>query len=460
MLRVSCPICNAQVPKSAINKHLDSQCSPSVVLEPQACKSKGPLAQQCRPTAFDEMHGQSTASTNGILKKLFDMGSVPSLILWGPPGCGKTTLARILGSKFYMQEYSAAVNNIEQLRKAEQIAKAHTKTTSQRSVIFLDEIHRFTKSQQDMFLPAVERGDYILIAATTENPSFRINSALLSRCRVFCLEKLDTPALINILKRGVEEKSKDNKVDIPDIILDKLAAMCDGDARVALNCLDMVIDSSAESNTPITLENVAKALEKSHSAYDRNGDCHYDCISALHKSMRGDDQNASLYWLGRMLYSGEDPIYIARRLVRFAAEDIGVANPLALTHAVAALNGCQAVGMPECDVILANSVVYLANSVKSVSVYQALKNVKKHCLSHAPLEVPIHLRNAPTQFMKDLGYAKDYKYNPAFDGPVEQSYLPEGCDIDFFQNEQSDIVCQQNPETYAKRQQNKRKTEE
>ena len=310
------------------------------------------------------------------------------------------------------------------------MAKNNAKLTLRKGVIFVDEIHRFSKAQQDVFLPFVERGDVTLIAATTENPSFRVNSALLSRCRVFVLEKLDPATVLAILERARSIKQQGS---ISDELLGVLAKMCDGDARVALNSLEMALDASAVHQTPVSKESLSNALQKSHTLYDKDAEEHYNCISALHKSMRGSADSAALYWLGKMLYAGEDPLYIARRLVRFASEDVGMADSNAIQVATACYSACQMIGMPECDVILAHCVTYLSRAPKCVSVYQAMKKVKRLIESSPSLPVPLHLRNAPTELMKDLDYGKDYKYPPNYTKPVDQDYFPLGCpETDFF----------------------------
>ena len=405
-------------------------------------ESSIPLAERSRPKCFDDLKG---FKQNEDVKVLVESGNTPNIIFFGPPGCGKTTTARMIGSKSLVYyEFSATTHNIQDIRSGAEKAVKHLQETGQKGVLFIDEIHRFSKAQQDVFLQSVERGDYILLAATTENPSFRVNNALLSRCRVVTFEKLEVEDLIAILDRGLLflSSSHPEKEDVSSTIspgnslenaagftitheIKKyLAEFADGDARAALNALEQVFYVYMQNKEPATVESVRKAFTRSGSLYDQNGEEHYTIISALHKSMRGSDENAALYWLGRMIFNGEDPLYVARRLVRFASEDIGLANNEALPLALACYQSCQVIGMPECDVILAHCVAYLARSSKSVEVYKAIKRVKLVIQQEPNYAVPLHLRNAPTPLMKDLGHGDGYKYNPDYNGPVEQTYLP------------------------------------
>ncbi|XP_077412819.1 ATPase WRNIP1 [Vanacampus margaritifer] len=434
-----------------------------------------PLAEMLRPNTMEEYFGQSkVVGEQTLLRSLLDCQEIPSLILWGPPGCGKTTLAHIIASTSKKKgtarfvPLSATSTSTAEVREVIKQAQNELRLCKRRTILFIDEIHRFNKSQQDTFLPHVECGTITLIGATTENPSFQVNAALLSRCRVLVLEKLSVEAMGSILDRAVAalginvldrdqanpERSDDQadgnepRVYIEQKALDTIAYLCDGDARTGLNSLQLAVQAQVsltqsgltgrDGSTQEILvkeEHIKEGLQRSHILYDKAGEEHFNCISALHKSMRGSHENAALYWLGRMLEGGEDPLYVARRLVRFASEDVGIADPFALPQAVSAFQACHFIGMPECEVILAQCVIYLSRAAKSVDVYMAYKNVKACLRTHkGPLPpVPLHLRNAPTRLMKQLGYAKDYKYNPAFSAPVEQQYLPEELQgIDFF----------------------------
>uniref|UniRef100_A0A8B9V107 ATPase WRNIP1 n=1 Tax=Anas zonorhyncha TaxID=75864 RepID=A0A8B9V107_9AVES len=441
-----------------------------------------PLADRLRPDTLRDYVGQERVlGAQTLLRSLLESHEIPSLILWGPPGCGKTTLAHIIansskktGTRFVTLSATSAKTN--DVRDVISQAQNEKRLFKRKTILFIDEIHRFNKSQQDTFLPHVECGTVTLIGATTENPSFQVNAALLSRCRVIVLEKLSVEAMEAILMRAVRSlgvqvlgkadqhdssatgsssESSEFPVYIEEKALSTLAYLCDGDARTGLNGLQLAVQArlAAGKTTPvstakgcsvdgvlITEEHVKEGLQRSHILYDRAGEEHYNCISALHKSMRGSDENASLYWLARMLEGGEDPLYVARRLVRFASEDIGLADPLALTQAVAAYQGCHFIGMPECEVILAQCVVYFARAPKSIEVYKAYNNVKECLRMHTgPLPpVPLHLRNAPTRLMKNLGYGKGYKYNPMYKEPVEQDYLPEELKgMDFFKEQKT-----------------------
>lgn len=392
----------------------------------EARQQAAPLAERVRPTTLDDFIGQEElVGRSGLLRGLIEAGRVPSLILWGSSGTGKTTLARIIaktsGEGFVFRELSATTNNIADCKNVFVEATNLLSLTGKRTIVFLDEIHRFTKSQQDIFLPYVEAGNITLIGATTENPSFRINNALISRCRVFVLAKLTIENVRDVLQRALTLISS----TISEEIVDYIAGLCDGDARVGLNLLDMVLSLPRET---LSLESVRLSLKRTTVTYDMKGDEHYNCISAFHKSIRGSDVNASLYYLGRMLQGGEDPLYIARRMVRIASEDIGLSDVGALSLCSTIYTAVQQVGMPEADCILAQGVVYLAQSPKSVAVYKAYKAVKM-CLRNvdgaASADIPLHIRNAPTSLMRELGYGKDYKYNPDHEEDVHQEYLPE-----------------------------------
>uniref|UniRef100_A0A3Q0SLC2 WRN helicase interacting protein 1 n=1 Tax=Amphilophus citrinellus TaxID=61819 RepID=A0A3Q0SLC2_AMPCI len=455
------PVSNGQSLKTA--KHL----SPRTLFT-----TDKPLAEVLRPDTLEEYFGQSkVVGQQTLFRSLLDSQEIPSLILWGPPGCGKTTLAHIIASNSKKKgtarfvTLSATSTSTSEVREVIKQAQNELRLCKRKTILFIDEIHRFNKSQQDTFLPHVECGTVTLIGATTENPSFQVNAALLSRCKVLVLEKLCVEAMGSILNRavatlGIRIQGQDpvnshelpacsdqiQKIYIEQKALDTIAYLCDGDARVGLNSLQLAVQAQmsqtnllAHNGSPqevlVTEDHVKEGLQRSHILYDKAGEEHYNCISALHKSMRGSHENASLYWLGRMLEGGEDPLYVARRLVRFASEDVGMADPSALTQTVSAFQACHFIGMPECEVILAQCVVYLARAPKSVAIYKAYDNVKACLRSHkGPLPpVPLHLRNAPTRLMKQLGYSKGYKYNPAFSGPVEQEYLPEELQgINFF----------------------------
>ncbi len=398
----------------------------------QELKTQGPLADRLRPLNFAQYFGQEHLVGQGkILRQIIENDQIPSLIFWGPPGSGKTSLARLIAqmTKADFVEFSAAQASVADIRAAAKEAQDKLKFNGQRTILFLDEIHRFNKAQQDAFLPLVERGIITLIGATTENPSFEVNSALLSRCRVFVFNQLSKDSLIEIINHALVDQESGLgklKIVISQEVVEYLAQIANGDARSALNALEMAVKTTPvkAKKISITQEKIKEALQKSSYLYDRAGEQHYNIISALHKSLRGSDVDAALYWLARMLEAGEDPLYVARRLVRFAAEDVGMADPRAIVQAVAAYQACQFIGMPECNVILAELVVYLAKAPKSIAVYQAYLQVQKDVQETMDEPVPLHLRNAPTKLMKNLGYGKDYKYTPLEDDS-NQEYLPE-----------------------------------
>ena len=386
-----------------------------------------PLADRMRPKSLEAFLGQHDLVGEGtFLRQAIENDSVPSLVLWGPSGSGKTTLALIIAheTKADFVMLSAVGSGVKELRKVIEQAKEN-REQGKKTVLFIDEIHRWNKSQQDSLLPHVESGLVTLIGATTENPSFEINTALLSRARVLILQKLSEEELVAICRHALKDKADglgNVATEAEDGALELIARFANGDARVALNTLEVCVTQ----NTAVTVELVKHVLQRPHLLYDKGGEEHYNIISALHKSMRGGDADAALYWLGRMLEGGEDPLYIARRLVRFASEDVGLANSFALPQAVAAHQACHMIGMPECGVNLAQAVVYLAKSKKSNALYVAYNQVQQDIRELPNEPVPIHLRNAPTKLMKDIGYGKDYKYTPDYQDEQEakQDYLP------------------------------------
>lgn len=397
-------------------------------------KLSAPLADRMRSRDLAEFYGQEHLVGEGkMLRRLLEQDRPASMILWGPPGSGKTTLAKVIANqtKSNFIELSAVTTGIAEVRKIIDRAIENRKLYKKDTILFVDEIHRFNKGQQDAFLPHVERGNIILIGATMENPSFEVNSALLSRCRVFVLNKLEPKFIFKILTQALADKERGlGKINIKttDKALLYLANMADGDARVALNAIEIAVNSALEKDkkmVKLEVKDLAEALQRTHLVYDKTGEEHYNIISALHKSMRGNDADAALYWLGRMLEGGEDPLYVARRLIRFASEDVGLADPNALTQAVNAYTAAHYLGMPECNVILAQAAAYLAKAPKSNKLYSAYGKVQKDIQELQNLPVPLHIRNSPTKLMKDLGYGKGYKYNPEYDGEVEQGYLPK-----------------------------------
>lgn len=393
-----------------------------------------PLASRLRPGKLDDFVGQEEIISPGkLLRQLIEKDEIPSLILWGPPGSGKTTLAQIIakisGAEFIT--LSAVSAGVAELRAVIKDARDRLKYHRQRTILFIDEVHRWNKTQQDALLPYVENGAIILIGATTENPSFEVNSALLSRCRVFVFKQLDESAILKILQRALVDKERglgNFKIKIDQEVLSFLAITANGDARNALNALELATKTAKtdkKGQLKIDKNLVKESLQKSAVLYDKKGDEHYNIISALHKSLRGSDADASLYWLARMIEGGEDPLYIARRLVRFASEDIGLANSQALVQAVAGYQACHFIGLPEANVILAQVVVYLAKCKKSNALYRAYLSVQKDVLETKDEPVPVHLRNAPTKLMKNLGFGRDYKYSPDFNYQENQEYLPK-----------------------------------
>lgn len=375
-----------------------------------------PLAARLRPETLDEYVGQThLVGKNGILRRLIENDSISSMIFWGPPGVGKTTLAQIIAhttrSRFI--EFSAVTSGIKEIREVMKQADTSSQY-GQRTIVFVDEIHRFNKAQQDAFLPFVEKGSIILIGATTENPSFEINSALLSRCKVFVLKALTAEDIQSLLKRALTSPKGfgGQHIVIAGDLLAAIAEFANGDARTALSTLEMAVLNGEEVNgtTTVTKEIVEQCTSRKSLLYDKHGEEHYNLISALHKSMRNSDPDAAVYWLARMLESGEDPIYIARRVTRFAAEDVGLADPRALEIAVAAFTACRLIGVPECNVHLTEAVIYMALAPKSNAMETAYLSARKDALEHLAEPVPLVIRNAPTSLMKDIGYGKGYQY--------------------------------------------------
>ncbi|KAK6845288.1 putative DNA-dependent ATPase MGS1 [Apiospora arundinis] len=390
-----------------------------------------PLAERMRPQNFNEVFGQELVGPYGVLRSLIEQDRVPSMILWGGSGTGKTTIARciaqMVGSRFI--ELNATSSGVAECKKFFIEAENELKLTGRKTIIFCDEIHRFSKAQQDVFLRPVEAGSITLIGATTENPSFKVVNALLSRCRTFTLQKLSTENVLNILQRALQmEQSGSSTPPSPlldDELLTYLANFADGDARTALNLLELAFSLSTRAE--ITKADIKAALTKT-LVYDRAGDQHYDTISAFHKSVRGSDPDAALYYLARMLQSGEDPLFVARRMVVIASEDVGLADNTLLPLATATYTATQQIGMPEARIPLAHCAVALCLAPKSTKAYRGLNNAYAALREPgvAGLPVPIHLRNAPTRLMRELGYGKEYKYNPNYrDGKVKQDYLPD-----------------------------------
>jgi len=385
-----------------------------------------PLADRIRPDCLDDFLGQEEIIGKGkLLKQAIESDKLPSIIFWGPPGSGKTTLAYIIArqTKSEFKKMSAVSSGIKDLREVIKEAEVN-KRLEKRTILFIDEIHRWNKAQQDALLPHIEQGLIILIGATTENPSFEVIGSLLSRCRVFVLKQLNKLQISEILKRALKDKKKglgELNIKIEKNIIDTISEMSNGDARIALN----VLEYASSISNKITLDIIKDAFQKSNLFYDKNGEEHYNIISALHKSMRGSDANAALYWLARMLEAGEEPLYVARRIVRFASEDIGLSNSQALEQAVAAYQACHFIGMPECNVILAQVVVYMAKCKKSNDLYVAYEKAVEDVRKYGNLPVPLHIRNAPTKLMEDLEYGKGYKYSPDYAYQEKQEYLPK-----------------------------------
>ena len=392
-----------------------------------------PLAARLRPRNLDEFTGQKHLLGEGkVLRRIIESDRVGSMIFWGPPGVGKTTLARIIAGKTRSTfiDFSAVTSGIKEIKEVMQQAEK-SRRFGVRTILFVDEIHRFNKAQQDAFLPFVEKGSIILIGATTENPSFEVNGALLSRCKVFVLQALKTEELSELLTHAIKDERGfgGQKIDIAPETVETIASFANGDARSALSTLEMAVlngDMDADGKITVTKETVEQCTAKKSLLYDKNGEEHYNLISALHKSMRNSDPDAAVYWLARMLEAGEDPIYIARRVTRFASEDIGLADPRALEISVAAYQACHFIGMPECSVHLTQAVVYMSLVPKSNSLYVAYGKAKKDALKMLAEPVPLVIRNAPTKLMKELDYGKGYQYaHDAKDKLTDMQCLPD-----------------------------------
>ncbi|XVE78457.1 hypothetical protein DITRI_Ditri13aG0146900 [Diplodiscus trichospermus] len=428
-----------------------------------------PLSERMRPrTVFEVVGQEQILGDNSLLRSAIDLNRIPSIIFWGPPGTGKTSIAKSIvnsaqeRSLYRFVSLSAVTSGVKDVRDAVEEARKMRVKNNKRTVLFVDEVHRFNKSQQDSFLPVIEDGSIVFMGATTENPSFHLITPLLSRCRVLTLNPLKPHHVETLLRRAINDQEKGlsrsigMRVDVKDDAVEFLSMNCDGDARVALNALEISATTAAarvadnqlkgvgvepdrdfdsvvsEENeigsyqAVVTVDDAKEALQCKHLAYDKAGEEHYNLISALHKSMRGSDADAAIYWLARMLEGGEEPLYIARRLIRFASEDVGLADPLALNQAVSCYQACHFLGMPECNVILAQCVAYLALASKSISVYRAIEAAQKVVRDSVGQNegVPLHLRNAPTKLMKELGYGKDYIYPPDNPSSSTQSYLP------------------------------------
>ncbi|MFO7659475.1 MAG: replication-associated recombination protein A [Candidatus Cloacimonadaceae bacterium] len=383
--------------------------------------TKVPLAEKLRPHSLDELKGQQKLLAEGsLLRHMIQHNDYHSFILWGPPGTGKTTIAKIIEQTSHMPfvHFSAVLSSINDVKSVMKEAEYRHRAKNQPTILFIDEIHRFNKSQQDAFLPYVESGAIILIGATTENPSFEVISALLSRCHVFVLEMLSAEDLLDIISKGFAELGLESDGEI----VNWMAVQSGGDARRALNDLELLAPY-LKDNPHIEIKALAKVYTKKTMFYDKNKEEHYNVISALHKSLRGSDPQAGLYWLARMLEAGEDPLYIVRRLMRFASEDIGLADPQALVQAMAAREAVHFMGMPECSNALAQLVVYLATAPKSNALYEAYSKASEDARTTSHLGVPLHIRNAPTKLMKDLNYGRDYQY----DHEHEHKYFYQKC---------------------------------
>ena len=392
-----------------------------------------PLAERLRPRDLDEFCGQEHLLGEGkVLRRMIENDAVGSMIFWGPPGVGKTTLARIIAhrTKAKFIDFSAVTSGIKEIKGVMENAES-ARRYGRKTILFVDEIHRFNKAQQDAFLPYVERGSIILIGATTENPSFEVNGALLSRCKVFVLHALSAEDIVKLLKRALEDERGfgGQKVEIAQDLIAAIANFANGDARGALSTLEMAVlngDDDGQGGIRVTAQNIEQCTSRKSLLYDKKGEEHYNLISALHKSMRNSDPDAAVYWLARMLEAGEDPVYIARRVTRFASEDVGLADPRALSIAIDAFEACRLIGMPECSVHLTQAVVYMSLAPKSNALYMAYESAKKDALTQLSEPVPLVIRNAPTKLMKELDYGKGYEYaHDAKDKLTAMQCLPD-----------------------------------
>jgi putative ATPase len=403
--------------------------------ERDSLEREAPLADRMRPRTLEEFVGQNHLLGEGkVLRQAIEIDQLPSMILWGPPGSGKTTLAMIIAATTGAQfsSFSAVLSGVKEIKEVIQEAREEWKYQKRKTVLFVDEIHRFNKAQQDAFLTHVENGTIILIGATTENPSFEVISPLLSRSKVFTLNPLAEKEIEVILSRALTDRKRGlgkYQTAIEPEVIKGICQLANGDARAALNTLEMLVLTTSpdeEGVRQIKKEDLKEVLQRKAYLYDKSGEEHYNLISALHKSLRGSDPDAALYWLGRMLEAGEDPLYIARRMVRFASEDVGMADPQALQVAVSAMEAFHFIGLPEGNLALAQAAVYLATAPKSNALYTAFQGVQKDVRELENMPVPLHIRNAPTSLMRDLGYGKEYKYPHDYpDHFIEEEYLPE-----------------------------------
>ena len=401
---------------------------------PEERPAAQPLAARLRPETLEDYVGQQHLLGEGkVLRRLIEGDRISSMILWGPPGVGKTTLARIIArrTRAAFIDFSAVTSGIKEIRGVMEQAEENRRMGG-KTILFVDEIHRFNKAQQDAFLPYVEKGSILLIGATTENPSFEINAALLSRCRVFVLQALTADDLTALLRRALSDPRGfgGDAVRIEDELLRAIATFANGDARAALSTLEMAVlngEMDADGAITVTRRTLEQCTSRKSLLYDKNGEEHYNLISALHKSMRNSDPDAAVYWLARMLEAGEDPMYIARRVARFASEDVGLADPRALSQAMAAADACKLIGMPECSVHLTQAVVYMSLAPKSNALYVAYGDAKRDAREHLAEPVPLVIRNAPTKLMAELDYGKGYQYaHDAEDKLTDMQCLPDG----------------------------------